>query len=184
MNFGVAAIEIGDLLERLRPGRRREIEFDDRAERFHGRGAGKIVERLIGGVLAEDRLLGGERFAGDFVGAIGGQPQFAAQRDGIVVARSDVYDAGAGPVVAVLLVITDANNYTQAARMDALILAQGAEGSLGSKLVHIGKTIFDVIGRGHIVHFELGFGAVQLFAHRFEQRIGLNRGGRRGGRWG
>src|SRR5208282_1910904 len=112
-----------------------------------------------------------------FVGAIGGEPQFAAQGDGIVVARSNVYHTGAGTIVAVLLVITNADNDAQAARVDALILAQSAEGSLGRKLVHVGKTIFDVIGRGDVVHFELGFGAVQLFVHGVEQRIGLNCGG-------
>ena len=167
LDFRVAAIEIGDFLQSFLPGRGREIEFDEWAVGFQRGGAGEIIERLVGTVLAENSLFICQGFIGDFVGAIRGEPQFAAQGDRVVVARSKSDHAGAGAVVTVLFVITDADNDAQAAAVDPLVLTQSAEGSLGGVLVQVGEAIFDVIGRGDIVHFELGFVAVQLFAQGF-----------------
>ena len=52
-----------------------------------------------------------------------------------------------------------------------LLVAQRAENGAGVELVDLGNAVFDVIRRGDVLHFQLGFGAVHLFAKSAEHGI-------------
>ena len=54
-----------------------------------------------------------------------------------------------------MLVVADANDDAENAVANALAFAQGAEGGFGMVVVDIVDAIFDVVGGGDLVHFEL-----------------------------
>ena len=62
-----------------------------------------------------------------------------------------------------------------------LLVAQGAENCARVELVEFGDAVFDVIRRLHIVHFQVGFGAVHFFAKSAEDDIAGSRIGGAGG---
>ena len=86
LQFLVGAILRGSLFEKMSPGS--EVSRSKMGERLHGfngRGFGEIVDRLIDFQLFQSSLLGGERFGGRLVRAIGGEPDAMTDGEDIVV---------------------------------------------------------------------------------------------------
>jgi hypothetical protein len=52
-----------------------------------------------------------------------------------------------------------------------LLVAQRAENGAGFVLVNLGDAVFDVVRRRNIIQFQLGFGAIHLFAKGAEDGI-------------
>ena len=70
----------------------------------------------------------------------------ASQRENIGFAHALV-------VVAVLLVVADAHDYSENAIAHALTFAHSAEGGFRLIFLDIVDAIFDVVGRGDLIHF-------------------------------
>ena len=143
----------------------------ERLDGFNRRGFGEIVDGFIDLQLLQRGLLGGKRFAGRLVGAIGGEPDAVADGEDVVVGWNEVDGAFSAAVEAVLLVVADADHDAQQAAVIMLLVAQRAENGAGIVLVDLGDAVFDVIRCRYAVHFQLGFGAVHLFAKRAENDI-------------
>ncbi len=112
-----------------------------------GEALAKSSDGLIDFQLLQGGLLGGKRFAGRFVGAIGGEPDAVADGEDVVVGWNEVDGAFSGAVEAVLLVVADADHDAQQAAVIMLLVAQRAENGAGIVLVDLGDAVFDVIRR-------------------------------------
>ena len=178
LNFRIRAVEIRARYQSFFPGFGFGVELHERKERFERLSLREVFILRVTGELAEQRFLRSERFAGNFVGAVGGEPEFAAQREIIRIERSKVDDANARAVVAVLLVIAYADDDANGTRVNVLIGAKSAEDGFGVILLDVGKAVFDVIRRGHVVHFQVLARTIEFFAHRLQEWIGKNGGGR------
>ena len=125
----------------------------ERLDGFKRRGFGEIVDGLIDLQLLQGGLLGGKRFAGRLVGAIGGEPDAVTDGEDVVVGGNEVDGAFSGTVEAILFVVADADHDAQQAAVIMLLAAQGSENGAGIVLVDPGDPVFDVIGCQYAVHF-------------------------------
>ncbi len=177
LNVGILAVKIGDVLERFAPRSFIDFQRDDGLERIDDRLFGKIGDRIRVGVEAlQIGLFIGEGFAGGFVGFVGGEPDLVAKGDGIVIEGKNVGFAHALAVVAVLRIIADTNDDAEDTETDALAFPKRAECRFGVVIIHIVHAIFDVVGRGDLVHLQMCFGAVQFGEQGIEQRIAAGGG--------
>src|SRR5713226_6493531 len=155
----------------------------ERLDGFKGRGLREIVDRLIDFQLLQGTLLGGERFAGCLVSAIGGETDAGADGEDVIVGWNQVNGAFSGAEEAVLLVVADADDDAQQAAVIMLLVAQGAENGAGLELVDLGDAVFDVIRRRYVLEFQLGLGAIHFFAKRPEHGIAGSGIGGASGSW-
>src|SRR5713226_9689649 len=143
----------------------------ERLDGFKGRGLREIVDRLIDFQLLQGSLLGGERFAGCLVSAIGGEPDAGADGEDVIVVWNKVTGAFSGAEEAVLLVVADPDDDAQQAAVIVFLVAQGAENGAGLQLVDLRDAIFDVVRRRYVLQFQLGFGAIHFFTKSAEDSI-------------
>src|SRR5258708_39905408 len=114
--------------------------------------------------LSQASLLRGQCFGRCLVSAISGEPDAVADREDVVVRWNQVDVALATPEEAVLLVVADADYDAQQAAVVMLLMAQSAENRAGIELIYLGDTVFDVVRRRHVLHFQLALGATHFFA--------------------
>src|SRR5947209_8536143 len=94
-----------------------------------------------------------------------------AEGDSVVIEREDGALAHALVVIAVLLVVANANDYAENAIAYTLAFALSAERGFGLVFIDIVDAIFDEVGRRDLVHFQLGFGAIELGEQGVEERV-------------
>src|SRR5450631_1697937 len=163
LQFFVDAIFGGSLFEKMNPGNEvSRRKTGERLDGFDSCGFGEIVNRLIYLQLLQGSLLGGERFGGGFVSAIGGEPDAVANRKDVIVGWNEVDGSFSGAEKTVLLVVADPDYDAQQAAVIMLLVAQGAENGAGFDLVDLRDAVFDVVRCLHILEFQLCFGPVHL----------------------
>ena len=175
MHVRILAIQAGDVLQGFLPGGFIELQRNGRLDGNKRRRPGEVVDGIrVGAESFEFGLLFGERLAGFLVGAVGGEPDLATKRDGVVIKREDHGLAFAAPVEAVLLVVADANDDAQDTIVPVLIFAEGAKSGFGGIVFDVADTILDEIGRLDLVHLELRFGTVEFCEQSFEKTVAFN----------
>jgi hypothetical protein len=55
--------------------------------------------------------------------------------------------------------------------VNALILAERSVSSFRVEFLHVEEAILDVVGRGNIIHFQIGLGAREFFVHGFQDGV-------------
>src|SRR5207245_9899456 len=124
LHVGILAIKIGNVLKRSLPGSFIELERNSGVNGDEWSGLREIVDRTsVGAKALEFGLFFGERLAGGFVRAVGGQPDLVAKGNRIVVKGENVAFAFAARVEAVLFVIADAHNHAEDAIVPVLAFA-------------------------------------------------------------
>src|SRR5260370_4459220 len=113
-----------------------------RLDGFERRDFGEIVGGFIDFQLLQGRLLGGQRFAGCLVSAIGGEPNAVADGEDVIVGWNQVDGAFSGAEEAVLFVVADSDYDAQQATAIMLLVAQGAKNGAGFELVDLGDAAF------------------------------------------
>ena len=171
LDRGIAFVEGRSILKHPLPGLGIELKDGQWSDRLHRIGMGKIVHRLIDGKLLQLRLLGGKRFGGGLVGAVGREPQLVTKRQHVVVNRHEVDGALALSNVAILFVVANADDDPHETEAQVHIGAQSAECSLSGILIHIVDPVFDVVRRRYLLHFQLRLGSIQFGAHGGEDYI-------------
>ena len=129
---------VGRLFDQSQPGC--EIggrEVGQWFDHVNDRGFGKIVYRFVHFVLLERCLLGGQRFPGGFVRAIGSEPETLAQGKEVVSSCEQVRCALSGSEIAVLFVISEADDDAQQSSALALPAAKSAKDGAGVELVSV-----------------------------------------------
>jgi len=158
LHIRILLVEAGYIFEGFPPRGFIDFQRDGGLDGDHGWSFREIVDGIgVGAELLERGLFFRKRLAGGFVSGIGGEPNLAAEGDGIVVERQNAGFALAAAEIAVLLVIADANDDAQNADVNVLIFADGAESRFRAEVVHFVDAILDVIGRLNLIHFQLGF---------------------------
>ena len=175
LHVRILAIQAGDVLQGFLPGGFIELQRNGRLYGNKRRRPGEVVDGIrVDAESFEFGLLFGERLAGFLVGAVGGEPDLATERDGVVIERQDRGLAFAAPVEAVLLVVADANDDAQDTIVPVLIFAEGAKSGFGGIVFDVADAILDEIGRLDLIHLELRFGTVEFGEQGFEKTVAFN----------
>ena len=183
LNAGKFAVKGRGAFQQPAPLRGIELQPRERSQRLDGRLLREIVYGLFDGETLVQALLGGQSFVGGLVGAVRGQPQGVAQRKGVVVHGHGRGFAAPGFVIAVQMIVADPHDHAREPEPRSPLVLRRAEFGLELIVVRVHHAVLDVEGRGNILHFELGFGPLQLFEHCLQNGVG-GCGGRscRGGR--